>query len=422
MVEMPEYYRGFAIMLAETSDDVSLKDEVTMPSDSTAFVTSLRVASVRPVLLSAVYPPGEELTWVGGTIRSWDAALVEVTLSDGTTGLGEAGAGIMAAQAVPGIVAAFEPYLVGTDFAHPLDVASHLRAYTAFWSRGGILNGVAGAIEVACLDAVAKRADAPAYELLGGRQRDTIETYASGGLGTTFDEITSWMFAQVESGFGTVKFRAMKDPDTTIELLNHLTVRLPEGIQFVLDAVQGCASSPWPIDEAIRVGRVVAAKGARWYEEPCFANDLAGYAQVRAAIDVPVSGVESNGTVREFAELISRGGIDVAQPDVTFVGGPRAFSDVALLASDAGLDCVPHVWGSGVTFAANLHTVLAEPHVELFEYCTLPNPLRDALLVEPVGFERGRLRAPTAPGLGVRLTPELEEQYTFVAGGGHVIR
>jgi D-galactarolactone cycloisomerase len=393
-----------------------------MSGDPTTFDTSLRVERVRAVLLSATYPPGKELTWVGGTIRSWDAALVEVTLSDGMTGLGEAGAGIMAAQAVPGIVTAFEPYLVGVDFAHPLEVAGHLRAYTAFWSRGGILNGVAGAIETACLDAVAKRAGVPAYELLGGAQRSRIETYASGGLGTTFDEISQWMFAQVDAGFRTVKFRAMKDPDTTLHLLDHVVGKLPDGIRFVLDAVQGCASNPWSVDDAIRVGREVAARGARWYEEPCFANDLIGYARVRSELDVPISGVESNGTVREFAELIAAGGIDVAQPDVTFVGGPRAFSDVAALTTAAGLACVPHVWGSGVTFSANLHTVLAEPGVELFEYCTLPNPLRDALLVEPVGFEDGTLRAPTAPGLGVALTPELEREYAFVAGGGHVIR
>jgi D-galactarolactone cycloisomerase len=393
-----------------------------MQTTTNAADRAMTVASVRAVLLSAVYPPGEELTWVGGTIRSWDAALVEVTLADGTTGVGEAGAGIMAAVAVPGIVSAFEPYLLGHEFAEPLEVADYLRSYTAFWSRGGMLNGVAGAIETACLDAVAKRNEVPAYELLGGLRRDSIETYASGGLGTTFEEISNWMFAQVDRGFGTVKFRAMTDPDTTIRLLDHVTALLPKGIQFVLDAVQGCASSPWALEDAIRVGREVAAHGARWYEEPCFANDLDGFARVRASLDVPISGVESNGTVREFAELISSGGIDIAQPDVTFVGGPRAFSDVAKLASDAGLGCVPHVWGSGVTLSANLHTVLAEPNVELFEYCTLPNPLRDALLIETVGFEGGRLHAPTAPGLGVRLTPELEKRFAFVSGGGHVIR
>jgi D-galactarolactone cycloisomerase len=392
-----------------------------MPGAITSADTAFTVSAVRPVLLSARYRPGQELRWVGGVIRSWDAALVEVTLSDGTTGLGEAGAGIMAAVAVPGIVAAFEPYLLGREFAHPLDVGDHLRSYTAFWGRGGILNGVAGALETACLDAAAKRSAVPAYELLGGARRESIETYASGGLGTTFDEIEAWMSAQVEAGFRTVKFRAMRDPDTTIRLLDHVVGRMPEGTRFVLDAVQGCASSPWAIEDAIRVGEEAAAHRARWYEEPCFAENLEGYAQVRAALDVPVSGVESNGTVREFRELIAAQGVDVAQPDVSFVGGPRAFSEVVSIAEGAGVACVPHVWGSGVTFSANLHTVLAEEHVELFEYCTLPNPLRDALLVEPIRFEAGRLGAPSAPGLGVALTPELESRFAFAAGGGHVI-
>jgi L-alanine-DL-glutamate epimerase-like enolase superfamily enzyme len=75
-----------------------------------------------------------------------------------------------------------------------------------------------------------------------------------------------------------------------------------------------------------------------------------------------------------------------------------------------------------VTFSANLHTVLAEEHVELFEYCTLPNPLREALMVEPVRFVDGYIHAPTAPGIGVELTPKLEADFPFVPGGGHVIR
>ena len=384
--------------------------------------TTFGIRGVRSVLLSSRYAPGEELTWVGGTIWSWDAALVEVTLTDGSVGVGEAGAGIMAAQAVPGIVESFAPYLSDVTFGHPLEVADHLRAYTAFWARGGILNGVAGAIETACLDAVAKREGAPAYELLGGLKRDLIEVYASGGLGTTFDEVSRWAADQAAAGFNTVKFRAMTDPDTTMALVDSVVPQLAPGLQFILDAVQGCASAPWSVADAIRVGARVSALGARWFEEPCFADDLAGYAAVRVAIDGAVSGVESNGTVREFAELIAAGGVDIAQPDVSFVGGPRAFSRVAQIARDAEVACVPHVWGSGVTFSANLHTVLAEPDITLFEYCTLPNPLREALLVDEIRLDSGAIHAPTAPGLGVRLTPQIEEEFTFVPGGGHVIR
>lgn len=384
--------------------------------------TSFTVTAVRAVLLSHRYAPGEELTWVGGTIRSWDAALVEVTLADGSTGIGEAGAGIMAAVAVPGIVDAFRPYLLDVQFASPLEVGDHLRAYTAFWSRGGILSGVAGAIETAAVDAVARREGVPAYEILGGLRRPAIEAYASGGLGTTFDEVSQWAHQQVAVGFGTVKFRAMRDPETTIALLDHVAGALPDGVRFVLDAVQACASAPWAVDDAIAVGRRAGRLGARWFEEPCQADDLAGYARVRAAADVPISGVESNGSVREFAQLIDVGAVDIVQPDVTFVGGPAAFHRVSALAQAAGITTVPHVWGSGVTFSANLHTVLADPHVELFEYCTLPNPLREALVREPVDFRDGHVVAPTGPGLGVELTAAIESEFAFSPGGGHVIR
>lgn len=384
--------------------------------------TALRISGLRAVLLSYAYPRGEELTWVGGTIRSWDAALVEVTLDDGTTGIGEVGAGIMAATAVPGITEAYRPYVLDRDFDHPGRIGDHLRAYTAFWSRGGIVGGVAGAIETAAFDAVGRRAGVPVHALLGGLARPTIEAYASGGLGTTFDEVSDWASAQVATGFATVKFRAMSDPDTTIELLEHVVARLPEGTQFVIDAVQACASAPWSVEDAIRVGHEASRLGARWYEEPCQADDVPGYVRVREAVDVPVSGVESNGSVRQFAELIGAGGVDIAQPDVTFVGGPVAFGRVSAIAHEAGIRCVPHVWGSAVTLAANLHTVFADPHVELYEYCTLPNPLRDALLTEPVRLRDGRITAPTAPGLGVRLSPEIEHEFPYRDGGGHVIR
>jgi L-alanine-DL-glutamate epimerase-like enolase superfamily enzyme len=384
--------------------------------------TSLVVTAIRPLLLSAPYAPGEELRWVGGMIRSWDAALVEVCLSDGTRGVGEAGAGIMAALAVPGLVDAYRSFLLERVFEHPLDVGDHLRAMTAFWSRGGIASGVAGAIELACIDAVGVREGVPAYELLGGLHRPSIEIYASGGLGDTFDEVLVWANAQRDAGFDTVKFRAMRDPDTTIRLVEEIIPRLAGQGRFVLDAVQGCAGRPWSIDDAIRVGQVAADAGARWFEEPAHATDPGGYATVRAALSVPISGVESHATFEDFRVLLEAGGVDIAQPDATFVGGPAVFARIAALAASTGVATVPHVWGSGVTLMANLHTVLARPEVELFEYCTLPNPLRESLLVEPLRREGSALVAPSAPGLGIRVTPAIEQQFPFVPTGGHVIR
>lgn len=379
------------------------------------------ISSIRSVLLSAVYPSGAELAWVGGVIRSWDAALVEVTLNDGSVGLGEVGAAIMAPAAVPGIVDALRIYIDGLTLDHPLQIGDYLRDRTAFWARGGIAAGTIGAVETACLDAVSKRSGLPAHEFLGGRSDRRIEAYASGGLGSTFAEVADWALKQT-SQFRTVKFRAMRDPDTTIELVRHVAARLPADTRFVLDAVQGCASEPWSTEDAIRVGAVCAELGARWYEEPCRAENIGGYTAVSHALPVAVSGVESYATLQEFAALIDAGGVAIAQPDVSFVGGPMSFRRIVDLAAAHKVDCVPHVWGSGVTMLANLHVSASHPHVRLFEYCTLDNPLRDALMVEPPRVHAGQLHLPTTPGLGVRLTDEIERRFPFQPGMGHQIR
>jgi L-alanine-DL-glutamate epimerase-like enolase superfamily enzyme len=112
---------------------------------------------------------------------------------------------------------------------------------------------------------------------MSDRRLPTLEAYASGSLGRTFEQVAAWVVAQEDAGFRTVKFRAMSDPKTTLALLDYLVPELG-GTRFVVDAVQGCASHPWSTDDAIRVGREISARGGLWYEEPCRAEDIAGYA------------------------------------------------------------------------------------------------------------------------------------------------
>jgi D-galactarolactone cycloisomerase len=381
----------------------------------------MKITGVRAVLLTYYMGPESELVWVGGRIESWDAALVELVIDDQFTGLGEVSQGIMAAAAVPGVVDCLRPYLLGLEFSEPSEVSRWLRDRTAFWSRGGLCSGVIGAVELAAWDGAGKQAGRPSYQLMSDRRLPSLEAYASGGLGRTFEQVAAWVVAQEDAGFRTVKFRAMSDPKTTLALLDYLVPELG-GTRFVLDAVQGCASHPWSTDDAIRVGREISARGGLWYEEPCRAEDIAGYAAVRRAVDVPVSGVESYGTVAEFERLIDANGVDLVQPDAGMLPGPSALREVAARATAAGLSCVPHVWGSGVTFMGNLHTAFATEGIDMFECCTLLNPLREALVAAPPIFECGRVLAPTTPGLGVAISSEVERRYPFRLGGGHVVK
>ncbi|MGW2162183.1 mandelate racemase/muconate lactonizing enzyme family protein [Nonomuraea sp. NPDC001699] len=381
----------------------------------------MKIAKIRAVLLSHDYTGRPPLAWVGGRIETWDAALVEITTEDGVTGLGEVAQGIMGAQAVPGVVDALRRYAVGLPVDEPATVGDALRASTAFWARGGVASGVIAAIEVAAFDALGKARGLPVHELLGGPLRDRVEVYASGGLGVEEDQVLAWVKDMEARGFSTVKFRAMTGPERTIGLIDRVAAALEPGTRFVLDAVQGCAGTPWPLEDVLRVGRHLEGHDPRWFEEPCRAEDVAGYAAVRDALGVPVSGVESYSTRQEFERLIEAGGVDIVQPDVGMVGGVVEFQRVAARAFGAGLDCVPHIWSTGVNLMASVHTAFATPQLDLIELCTLPNPLREELLAEPLRVEGSHVLPPTAPGLGLRLTPEMERRYTYQPGRGHVI-
>lgn len=382
----------------------------------------MKIQGLRPVLLSHDYGSASTQAWVGGRIETWDAALVEITTDDGVRGVGEVAQGIMGAVAVPGLLDALRPHAEGLPIDEPWTVGDALRSATAFWARGGIASGVVAAVEAAAFDAAALARGVPAYLLMGDRRARSIEVYASGGLGTTLAQVTDWALRMQDAGYRTVKFRAMGDPDRTSALLDAVVPRLAPGTQFVLDAVQGCARRPWPLAEAVRVGHRAADLGARWYEEPCRAEDVAGYAQVRAAVPVPVSGVESYSTRQEFDRLFEHGGVDIAQPDAAMLGGPIEQRRVVEAARSRDVAVVPHVWGTGVTLMTNLHLALATDGMDLVEWCTVDNPLREALLVAPLTPVQGRVPAPEVPGLGVALTEEIERQFPFQPGRGHVIR
>ncbi|MGV9799266.1 mandelate racemase/muconate lactonizing enzyme family protein [Mycobacterium sp. NPDC003449] len=387
----------------------------------------MKIASIRPVLLGYDTSGDAPLAWSGGTITTWDAALVEVTLPSGVTGLGEVAQGTMAAEAVPGILDALSRYLEDVDMP-AIAIGDHLRDKTRFWARGGISSGVIAAVELACLDAEAIEAGLPLWQHLQAQHAGpaaepaaAIDAYASGGLGTTFDQVADWTLQQADSGFRTIKIRAMGDPATTIDLARHVAGLLGSRARLCLDAVQGCAADPWPVSDAIAVGQELSRLGMYWYEEPCAVEDLDGYVAVRSAVDIAVTGVESFTVVEDFHRLLDAEAVDIAQPDLSMIGGYAQFRRVVDHARAAGIRAIPHVWGSGVQLMTSIHAAFA-CGLDLVEVCTLLNPLREATLTHPLALVDGAIRRPTEPGSGATLPADAEQAFAYRPGRGMLIR
>ncbi len=128
---------------------------------------------------------------------------------------------------------------------------------------------------------------------------------------------------------------------------------------------------------------------------------------------MPIGGGDLGLTTRfEYELMFQRGKVDIAQPDVTMVGGLTELKRVAALAKSLGKRVVTHGYKSNITIAANLAFLAQHEDEEILEYSTSESPLRWQLTRETFDIgEDGRIAVPDAPGLGVSLDQETVARY-----------
>jgi L-alanine-DL-glutamate epimerase-like enolase superfamily enzyme len=371
----------------------------------------MKITGLETVLLSA--DPSEPIRWSGGELRTVHAALVLVHTDEGITGLGESYTGIFAPKAVRGIVEALEPLVIGED---PTDVArlyQKMYSKTLFWARVGAGLSTIGAIETALWDILGKVRQEPVWKLLGGAIHARLPLYASGGLEKPLEETVEEMKAYKRDGLRAVKIRIGMGFERDLKKVATVRETLGDDIHLMVDAVQGHNPEPYTSAEAIRIGKAMEPFNLRWFEEPCAATDYEGYARVRNAVDIPISGGESSTSIFEFRSFFNAAALDIAQPDTAHSGGIQECRKIATLAQNYGVEVAFHSWASSVVIAPNYHLAFTTPNTAILEYPTWGYPLRDELFTQPLDIREGYLYPPQAPGLGVELTKEVREKYAF---------
>jgi L-alanine-DL-glutamate epimerase-like enolase superfamily enzyme len=387
----------------------------------------MKITDIRAILLSAPISPERRWRSDLGVMVKTDNVIVVVDTDEGIRGIGAAHGGPEAIKAI--VEYELQPALVGED---PTDTErlwekmyngsrfqpSLSRGYSmpGHGRRGETLCAIAG-VDIALWDIWGQVLGQPIYKLLGA-SRTSVRAYGSGGWAPG-DEAEQELGGYAAKGFSAVKMRAEGRDGFSIQKAVRRIAAARRGIGPDVELMVDAHGS-LDVSTAIRLARRMEEHDVAWFEEPVSPDNHLGLAEVRSATSVPIATGERESTRFDFLSLLEKRAVDIVQPDIAIAGGFTEVRRIATLAAAYGVRFAPHVWSSGVLFAASIHMAMSAPNCHIFEVSQGPIPLIYEVFEEPFEIVDGYVHAPGKPGLGFTLRDDVEERFPFVEGPGYV--
>ncbi len=279
------------------------------------------------------------------------------------------------------------PQVIGRD---PFDV----EAFAAENTLGPFL---ASAVEMAMWDLMGQATRQPLYKLLGGRVRDKVELAACMGI-RPYDEAKAIARQYVEMGFTTLKTKAGRDAQEDLEMVRGIRDGVGDRLKLRIDPNMGYAP-----EVALQLAKDLEKYDLEYLEQPMHRTLLAESARMRKQTRTPLALNESVTTTEVVLQALQLGAADVPLPDTYQGGGIGQVKKVAALCEAAKVPCVFHcAHDLGLKTAAMLHVVASTPCFTLANDCTYYG-LEDDVITPLHETERGYMKVPEGPGLGVRV-------------------
>jgi len=269
-------------------------------------------------------------------------------------------------------------------------------------AKGAVIQAI-GAVDIALWDIIGKALGKPTYQVLGGFT-DRVRVYAAGGYyeeGKTTADLARETESYVSEGFRAVKMKIGGEPlAVDVERVRAVRQAIGPKIDLLIDA-----NNKWNAYEAIRFGRAVEKYDIFWFEEPVEPDDFAGCAEVRQALDIPITAGENEFTRWGCRELLEARAADILNLDTVIAGGITEYKKIAALASAWHVPVSPH----GNPFMA-VHLLASVSNGLIMEtYPAIESKFNLALPLFPV--KDGYITVPDKPGLGIDPDPEIVKRY-----------
>jgi galactonate dehydratase len=367
------------------------------------------------VKISAIKPYA---VWVG----TRNQLLVKIETDEGVFGWGESGLSGRE-KAVVGALEHYREFLIGKD---PMQIGRIWQeVYRSQYFEGGrVLLAALSAIDIALHDIKGKALGVPVYELLGGKQRDVIPTFATTSA-PPGPEMIEQAKALVAAGWNAMRLSpadhrggTVYDPRASIAGTAPWMVKareeLGEGVVLGIDYHHRLS-----VAEAASFCQKMPSGTLDFIEEPIRDETPEAYEALRRLTDIPFAIGEEFASKWQFVPYIERDIHQFNRIDVCNAGGLTESMKVAGWSEAHYVDMMPHNPLGPICTAATIHFSAAVANFSWLETRASPAEIGvhrfddDEFFPVKPRLDGAIYKVSDAPGLGVEVNEDLIKKQSF---------
>lgn len=343
---------------------------------------------------------------------------------------------------------------------NPCNVEKIFKVIKQFGGPARQAGGVC-AVEMALWDLCGKAYNVPAWQLLGGRYRDSVRLYADTPEADSPEEQKrliefrvkdqgyTWLKMDVSIGElkgkpGTVvngKFwedskgnlaqwgdlrNAMSYGNTMHPFTQiQITEKGLEELAQIVENVRNMVGYEIPLstdhyghfdlNNNIRLARALEKYRLAWFEDMVPWEYTEQWKTITNAIETPTTTGEDIYLLKDFKPLIDARAVDIIHPDLASSGGLLETKRIGDYAEEYGVAMAMHQAGTPVSFMASVHCAAATQNFLALEHHSVDVPWWEDL-VKTVGnfkmIDKGFATVPLiAPGLGIELNEDVLKEH-----------
>lgn len=328
------------------------------------------------------------------------------------------------ADAVKAAVEEMKEYIIGKSANNIEDIWQVL--YRGGFYRGGpILTSAISGIEQALWDIKGKYYNMPVYDMLGGPVRNKIRVYSWIG-GDKPSDVLNEAKEKFSNGYTAIKMNAtgevgwidsFKVVDSVLERVDILKMEFGNDLDIAIDFHGRIHKSMAKI-----LVKELDKYNIMFIEEPVLVENEEALYEIRRYTATPIAAGERNYTRWGFKNLITKGLVDIIQPDLSHAGGILETRKIAAMAEAFDIAVAPHCPLGPIALAACLQLDFCTPNAFIQEqslgiHYNKGSDLLDYLKDKSVfKYDNGYVNILEKPGLGI----EIDEEYVReMANIGH---